>query len=139
VEEAVIAANSEDGAFVEGSRVKPEGPHGGQSLFPAAESSDPHPAPASLFESFLSRENLARALKRVEQNHGAPGPDGMKTVSFGMLGEPPDAGPHVRWCGRGRGEPGPYPNSPRVVRTGIPAAGYGATDGCLSALESTRT
>ena len=79
MEEAVIAANSEDGAFVEGSRVKPEGPHGGQSLFPAAESSDPHPAPASLFESFLSRENLARALKRVEQNHGAPGPDGMKT------------------------------------------------------------
>jgi len=26
-----------------------------------------------------------------------------------MLNEPPDADPHVRWCGRGRGEPGPYP------------------------------
>ena len=26
-----------------------------------------------------------------------------------MLSEPPDADPHVRWCGRGRGEPGPYP------------------------------
>jgi peptide-methionine (S)-S-oxide reductase len=26
-----------------------------------------------------------------------------------MRCEPPDADPHVRWCGRGRGEPGPYP------------------------------
>jgi hypothetical protein len=25
------------------------------------------------------------------------------------LNEPPDAGPHVRWCGRGQGDPGPYP------------------------------
>ena len=37
------------------------------------------------------------------------------TVSFGMLGEPPDAGPHVRWCGRGRGEPGPYPAPTRFA------------------------
>jgi hypothetical protein len=28
---------------------------------------------------------------------------------FRMRREPPDADPHVRWCGRGRGEPGPYP------------------------------
>lgn len=59
--------------------MKPEGPHRERSLFPAATSPDSHPAPATLFESFLSRENLARALKRVEHNHGAPGPDGMKT------------------------------------------------------------
>jgi group II intron reverse transcriptase/maturase len=39
----------------------------------------PHPAQASLWESFLSRENLARALRRVEQNAGAPGIDGMTT------------------------------------------------------------
>jgi len=30
-----------------------------------------------LWEGFLSRENLARALRRVERNRGAPGPDGM--------------------------------------------------------------
>ena len=27
----------------------------------------------------------------------------------GMLSEPPGADPHAGWCGRGRGEPGPYP------------------------------
>ncbi len=26
-----------------------------------------------------------------------------------MPSEPPDADPHVRWCGRRRGEPGAYP------------------------------
>ena len=26
-----------------------------------------------------------------------------------MLNEPPGADPHAGWCGRGRGEPGPYP------------------------------
>ena len=34
----------------------------------------------------------------------------LMTVS-GTPSEPPDADPHVRWCGRGRGEPGPYPIS----------------------------
>jgi RNA-directed DNA polymerase len=62
--------------------VKPDVPHRGQSLSPATESPDPHPAPAGLFESFLSRGNLARALKRVEANRGAPGPDGMKTTEL---------------------------------------------------------
>jgi hypothetical protein len=28
-----------------------------------------------------------------------------------MLSEPPGADPHAGWCGRGRGEPGPYPIS----------------------------
>ena len=27
----------------------------------------------------------------------------------GMLSEPPGADPHAGWCGRGQGEPGPYP------------------------------
>jgi RNA-directed DNA polymerase len=75
----MTAAIPEDGALAEGRTVKPEVPGQERSLFSAAESPDPHPAPATLWESFLSRENLARALKRVEQNHGAPGPDGMKT------------------------------------------------------------
>jgi hypothetical protein len=26
-----------------------------------------------------------------------------------MLSEPPDADPHVRWCGGRQGEPGAYP------------------------------
>jgi hypothetical protein len=31
------------------------------------------------------------------------------SVVFGSTGEPPDADPHVRWCGRGRANLGPYP------------------------------
>ena len=38
-----------------------------------------HPAEAGLWEKFLSRGNLAEALRRVEQNAGAPGIDGMST------------------------------------------------------------
>lgn len=82
VEEAMTAANPDDGALVGGDRVKPESPHQERSLFPTAANPDSHPAPATLFESFLSRENLARALKRVEANAGAPGPDGMKTTEL---------------------------------------------------------
>ena len=74
----MMAANP-DGVFADGQKVKPGAPRKERSLSLAAESPDSHPAPAPLFESFLSRENLARALKRVEQNAGAPGPDGMKT------------------------------------------------------------
>ncbi len=31
------------------------------------------------------------------------------SVSIRRLDEPPDAGPHVRWCGRGRDDPALYP------------------------------
>src|SRR5205823_680400 len=31
------------------------------------------------------------------------------TNASGMPSEPPDADPHVRWCGGRRGEPGAYP------------------------------
>lgn len=37
------------------------------------------PAGANLWEQMLSRENLATALRRVEQNAGAPGIDGLTT------------------------------------------------------------
>jgi len=74
-----MAANPEDGVSVDGPKVKPDVPRQERSLFPATTSSDSHPAPVSLWEGFLSRENLTRALQRVERNHGAPGPDGMKT------------------------------------------------------------
>ena len=75
----MMAANPEDGAFADGQTVKPDAPRKERSPFPAAAGFDPHPAPANLWESFLSRGNLARALKRVEANAGAPGPDGMRT------------------------------------------------------------
>lgn len=61
-------------------RVKPEAPREEQSGFPALGNAEPHPAAAKdLWEEFLSRGNLATALRRVERNAGAPGVDGMRT------------------------------------------------------------
>jgi group II intron reverse transcriptase/maturase len=60
-------------------RVKPEAPREEQSGFPAPGTAEPHPADAKdLWEEFLSRENLAAALRRVERNAGAPGVDGVQ-------------------------------------------------------------
>ena len=50
-----------------------------RSPSPAPGDTAPHPAEASLWEQFSSRENLALALRRVEQNAGAAGIDGMST------------------------------------------------------------
>jgi len=36
-----------------------------------------------------------------------------------MLSEPPDADPHVRWCGGRRGEPGAYPIEACAAAFGI--------------------
>jgi hypothetical protein len=82
VDETMTAATSEDGAWADGLTVKPDAPRPEPSLAPAAESPDSHPAPVTLFEQFLACDNLARALKRVEANKGAPGPDGMKTTEL---------------------------------------------------------
>ena len=62
--------------------MKPEAPRREPSPFPAPVETTPHPAGASLWESLLSRENLAAALSRVEQNAGAPGTDGMRTTEL---------------------------------------------------------
>ena len=59
--------------------MKPEAPRRERSLPPAPGETAPHPARAGSWEEFLSRENLARALRRVELNRGAPGVDGMRT------------------------------------------------------------
>jgi group II intron reverse transcriptase/maturase len=59
--------------------VKPEAPREERSDPPAPRDTAPHPAGASLWEKFLSRENLALALRRVERNAGAAGIDGMST------------------------------------------------------------
>jgi group II intron reverse transcriptase/maturase len=63
--------------------VKPEAPRKEQSGFPAPGEAVPHPVDAKdLWGEFLSRENLAAALRRVEQNAGAPGVDGMQTTEL---------------------------------------------------------
>jgi group II intron reverse transcriptase/maturase len=59
--------------------VKPEDARPERSNDPAPDDTAAHPAAASLWERFLSRGNLAEALRRVEQNAGAPGVDGMST------------------------------------------------------------
>ena len=63
----------------DGQTVKPEDPRSERSPSPAPADTAPHPADASLWEQLLSRGNLAEALRRVEQNGGAPGIDGMST------------------------------------------------------------
>jgi hypothetical protein len=61
-----------------GRAVKPPRPGAERSADPASPEPTPHPARAeALWDVFLSRDNLARALRRVERNGGAPGPDGM--------------------------------------------------------------
>jgi RNA-directed DNA polymerase len=63
----------------EGRRVKPEGARPERSPSPAPGDTAPHPAEAGLWEQLISRGNLAEALRRVEQNAGAAGIDGMST------------------------------------------------------------
>ena len=60
----------------EDRRVKPEDHRSERSPSPAPGDTAPHPAEASLWEQLLARENLADALRRVEQNAGAPGIEG---------------------------------------------------------------
>jgi RNA-directed DNA polymerase len=59
--------------------VKPEDARSERSGGPAPEDTVAHPARANLWEQFLSRGNLAQALRRVEQNAGGAGIDGMST------------------------------------------------------------
>jgi retron-type reverse transcriptase len=59
--------------------VKPEDHRPGRSNDPAPDDTAAHPAEAGLWEQFLSRGNLAEAFRRVEQNAGAPGIDGLST------------------------------------------------------------
>ena len=51
--------------------MKPEDARSERSPSPAPGDTAPHPAEASLWEQVLARENLAEALKRVEQKAGA--------------------------------------------------------------------
>ncbi len=63
--------------------MKPEAPREEQSGFPAPGEAEPHPAATGdLWEKFLSRGNLVAALRRVEQNAGTPGVDGVQTTEL---------------------------------------------------------
>jgi hypothetical protein len=56
-------------------------------------------------EELVERENLKAALRRVRQNLTKEYFDGLgvpRLATGPQLPEPPDADPHVRWCGRGR-------------------------------------
>ncbi len=60
--------------------VKPEDIRAERSNDPAPDDTAAHPANGVfLWEQFLARGNLAEALRRVEQNAGAAGIDGMST------------------------------------------------------------
>lgn len=64
--------------------MKPEAPREEQSGFPAPGEAKSHPAAEAgdLWEQFLFRGNLAAALRRVEQNAGAPGVDGVQATEL---------------------------------------------------------
>jgi RNA-directed DNA polymerase len=59
--------------------VKPQDARPERSPSPAPGDTESHRAPANPWEQLLARGNLAEALRRVEQNAGAPGIDGMST------------------------------------------------------------
>src|SRR5450755_721015 len=75
----VEGSQPREGPGWEGRRVKPEGSRPEHSPSPAPDDTASHPAESSLWEQLLARGNLAEALRRVEQNAGAPGIDGMST------------------------------------------------------------
>ena len=57
---------------------------------------------------------LQRALPTPTGETWASRDSAIPTAVSGPRREPPDADPHVRWCGRGRGEPGTYPIEARA-------------------------
>lgn len=99
--------------------MKPSRPPAERSAGSASLATTPHPARVDdLWESLLSRENLARALRRVEANRGAPGPDGMTVEALR---------PHLKaaWPAiRAQLDAGTYRPSP-VRRVTIPKPGGG--------------
>ncbi len=99
--------------------MKPSDRPAERSADPASSGTTPHPARAeALWEVFLSADNLARALRRVERNGGAPGPDGMTVADLRPFLK--TAWPDVR----GRLDDGTYRPSP-VRRVTIPKPGGG--------------
>ena len=59
--------------------MKPQGTEAGPRSCAAPSSDEPNASGEALLEQVLSRDNMFRALSRVEANRGAPGIDGMTT------------------------------------------------------------
>jgi RNA-directed DNA polymerase len=99
--------------------VKPSDAGAERSADPASPEPVAHPARVvDLWESVLSRENLSRAVRRVEANRGAPGPDGMTTAELRSWLK-------TNWPGiRQQLDAGTYRPSP-VRRVTIPKPGGG--------------
>src|SRR5437016_3195663 len=73
------------------------------------------PSMGELAEGILAHRWIQTSRRRpVQRLLDRPWPPGIpwSLPPFpGMLSEPPDADPHVRWCGGRQGEPGAYPIS----------------------------
>ena len=102
--------------------VKPQGTAGGRSAGAARTSEGTPRDPDALLERVLSAGNLADALRRVEQNKGAPGVDGVRVE---------DLREHLETVGAATGEevlagtyrPKPVrPSSQRCPRTRLEIA-----------------
>jgi RNA-directed DNA polymerase len=66
--------------------VNPHGPEEAQSLRVAQTTRDVHEVcHEGLMEQVVQRDNLKKALRRVEQNKGAPGIDGITVESYRMI------------------------------------------------------
>jgi hypothetical protein len=63
-------------------------------------------------KSGKTRPGVEVALKAVIGSNGVRNDSTRR-----YLTEPPDADPHVRWCGRGAVRPSPYPDSDLSLRT----------------------
>ena len=102
-----------------GDRVKPKGPLEEPSDSKAPTGKESYPAHGEdLWQEVFSRRNLARALKQVERNRGAPGPDAMTTQELRPWLH--DHWPEVRQAlGRGTYKPKPV----RRVTIEKPAGG----------------
>ena len=69
--------------------VNPQGPGRGQSVAPAQLGGSPRGTDGTnLMEQVLGRQNMMDALKRVKQNGGAPGVDGVPTTKLADQIEP---------------------------------------------------
>ena len=84
---------------------------------------DDRPSMGVLAEGVLAHRRLQSPRRRPAQrllDRSRPAGIPRPLPPFpGMLSEPPDADPHVRWCGGRRGEPGAYPIHP--IGAGISA------------------
>ena len=83
------------------------------------------PLMGGLAEGVLAHRRVLAAPDRpaqrlLAQDHGPERVHRSLPPFPGMLSEPPGADPHAGWCGRGQGEPGPYPIRPATGRNGAP-------------------